>query len=120
MKRLISVLLSGFLVVIGMAWAADQAPLKEYTGSQQITTGPSKNGIYTAVVSYAGVTVGEKIQLIDSTSSTTAPVVLTVVAATANGSIPIRFTPTAGYFQNGIYYKETKSGGTFTIDMQQF
>ena len=118
MKRLIVFLIT--ISLIGIAYAADQAPLHEYSGSQQITTGPSKNGIYNAIVSYAGVTAGDKIQLIDSTSSTTTPIVLTVVAATANGSTPIRFTPTAGYFQNGIYYKETKSGGTFTIDMQQF
>ena len=120
MKKIISVLLLGFLVVMGIAWAADQAPFKEYTGSNQITTGPSKNGVYNAMVSWTGATVGDKVQFIDSTSSTTTPVVYTVVAATANGSVPIHFTPTAAYFQNGIYDKVTSSAGTFTIDMQQF
>ena len=118
MKRLIVFLIT--ISLIGIAYAADQAPLHEYSGSQQITTGPSKNGIYNAVVSWTGATVGDKLQLIDSTSSTTTPIVLTVVAATANGSVPIHFTPTAAYFQNGIYSKVTSSGGTFTIDMQQF
>lgn len=100
------------------AWALpDRITPREYIGSQQITT--KRTDVFAVSVSYAGVTAGDKIQLIDSTTSTTTPIVRTVVAPAANGSQMIAFTA-ADRFESGIYYKETKTGGTFTLDIQYF
>lgn len=115
MKKLLLLLT---LLVATNVWALpDPVTSTEYTGSQQITT--RGTNVFSYLLSYTGVTAGDKIQLIDSTTSTTTPIVRTIVASTANGSVPITFTA-ADRFNSGVYYKETKSGGNFTLDVQKF
>lgn len=72
--------------------------------------------VHSVLVSYAGVTAGDKIEL-QNGAAAASTVVFSVVAPAANGSF--LFVPASPvYFSTAIYYDETKSGGTFTSVVQ--
>ena len=69
--------------------------------------------VYAVLVSGAGVTAADKIEIYNSPTSAIGDALFTVVADAANGTWA--FYPCVGVsFDSGIYYDETKSGGTFT------
>ena len=113
MKKLLLVL--GLIFLCGKAWAMpDYVTSSEYSGSQAITTAPTT--VYMFAVSYIGVTVGDKIQLLDGGSGGT--VRLTCVASSVNGTCNSPLT-VGSPFLTSLYYKETKTSGTFYTDIQQ-
>lgn len=74
--------------------------------------------VYEVLVAFAGVTIGDKIELKNSTdNSGTAN--YTCVAATANGVCTYE-PPSGMIFTTAIYYDETKSGGTFKTTIKVF
>lgn len=75
--------------------------------------------VYSVVVSYAGVTAGDKIEIKNS-KDTSGSAQYTCIASGTNGVCsPIAYT-TGNYFSTAIYYDETKTGGTFTTEIQYF
>src|SRR5437867_1174321 len=108
------------LFVIGLnckAWALpDRVSANEYTTTTQVKS--SSGEVFSVHVSYIGVTAGDKIQIFDSATSS-GTVRYTCVASTTSGSCGDPLT-VANYFGTGIYYKETKSGGSFITDIQYF
>lgn len=121
MKKLFSVLcvvVSVFIILNTKVWALpDQVQPKEYSGSQTVKSTPAT--VYSAIVSYVGVTVGDKVQLKDATTDT-GNVRFTCVAATANGTCVNNYV-SAAFFDTAVYLKETKAGsGTFFTDIQMF
>lgn len=74
--------------------------------------------VYGLVVSYAGVTIGDKIELKNSTDSS-GTAIITVVASTANGTVVIPLT-VGVIFTTAIFYDATVSGGAFTTTVQYF
>ncbi len=115
MKRIIAVLVLMLLLSV-KAWALpDAVQPSEYSGSQQVKTKPVT--VYSATVSYVGVTAGDYVQLLDGGSSGKARSLC--VASTANGTCPNKYIVGA-LFQTDLYLKESKSGGTFYTDIQLF
>lgn len=74
--------------------------------------------VYGVIVSFAGVTAGDKIEIKNSTDNSGTSQI-TVIAPAANGTIVVPL-PVGTYFATAIYYDETKSGGTFTTQIQYF
>lgn len=115
MKKLLLILLT-VVVSASLVWALpDQTQPVEVSGSQTIKT--TSGTVYMISVNFAGVTAGDKVQIIDGGASGT--IRLTCVAGAANGTCAVPLTVGA-YFGTNIYYKETKSGGTFSTDVQFF
>lgn len=67
--------------------------------------------VYAVIVTYAGVTAGDKIEIKNSTDNSGAALI-PFVAPAANGTFVI-FPPVAVPFDTAMYYDETKTGGTF-------
>lgn len=116
MKKFLLFLMIVFALGVN-AWALpDRIASSEYTVPTQIKSGPGD--IYSVHVNYVGVTAGNKIQLIDGTTSS-ATVRYTCVASATSGTCNALLT-VAMYFGTAILYTESKSGGTFTTDIQYF
>jgi hypothetical protein len=85
------------------------ATLSNATADKQIKA--TKGSIISVLVTYIGVTIADKIEIKNSTDNS-GTALITISAATANGSF--QYTPTAPVdFTTAIYYDETKSGGNF-------
>jgi len=86
------------------------------TGTVEVVSGVVKAApgtVYAVLVSGAGVTAADQVELYNSPTSAAGDALFTVVADAANGTWA--FYPCVGVtFDSGIYYEETKSGGTFT------
>lgn len=108
-----------------MAWALpDQTQPVEITSSQgsKIAIKTTNGTVYMISVNYAGVTAGDKVQIVDGASLTDGSggtIRLTCIASGANGNCTVPLTVGA-YFGTNIYLKETRTGGNFTTDVQYF
>lgn len=104
------------LATASYVWALpDNVTPLEVTGSQVIKA--TGGFVYSINVNYAGVTAGDKVQILDGGSGGTSR--LTCTASGTNGNCSIYLTVGAA-FPTGIFYKETKTGGAFTTDIQYF
>lgn len=75
----------------------------------------SAGALYAVTVAFDGATAGDKIEFVDSLTSTGTSL-FTVVAQAADAV----YTPDLGpgiSFSTGIYYNETKTGGTITTSV---
>jgi hypothetical protein len=119
MKKLF--LLIAVMMFLGSrAWALpDNVSATEYSGSQSIkATGGS---VFWVNVNAAGVTAGDKVQLLDGGASGTVRWTCIVSTGNATGNQPCTSSTVADYFGTSIYLKETKAGGgTFYTDIQLF
>lgn len=119
MKKFLIVLFLG-LAVIGFNHLAyclpDQISANEYQGNTLIKATPG--AVYSIHVTYIGVTAGDYIKLIDSTTSS-GTVRYTCVATTTSGTCGDPLT-VANYFGTAILYTEQKTGGAFKTDIQYF
>ena len=119
MKKLL-LLIAVVMFLGGRAWALpDNAAASEYSGSQTIkATGGS---VFWVNVNSAGVTAGDKVQLLDGGASGTIRWTCIVSTGNTTGNQPCPSSTVADYFSTNIYLKETKaSGGTFYTDIQLF
>ena len=86
------------------------------TADAQIKATPGV--VYQVIVSYAGVTAGDKIEIKNSADNSGTSNI-TVVAPAANGTTIVPL-PIGTLYTTAIYYDETKSGGTFTTQIFYF
>lgn len=115
MKKMLLVLILMFVLGGPFAMAVpDQASSVEYTGNTLVKA--TSGTVYSVHVTYIGVTAGDFIKLIDSTTSS-GTVRFTCVASATSGTCdaPLRV---ANYFGTAILYTESKTGGTFRTDIQ--
>lgn len=118
MKKL---LLCLFLIVFATPLAFASAPdmIKPVTKTTDSQIKATPGVVSSVIVSYAGVTAGDKIEIKNSTdSSGTAQ--YTCVAAAANGQCAPAIYQAGNYFDTAIFYDATVSGGAFTTQVQYF
>lgn len=116
-KLLLGFILTMMILGASQAWAVpDQVSSNEYSGNTLVKS--TSGTVFSVHVNYIGVTAGNSIALIDSTTSS-GTVRFTCTAATTSGTCdaPLRV---ASYFGTAILYTESKSGGTFKTDIQYF
>jgi hypothetical protein len=81
----------------------------EKTEDAQIKATPGS--LYGYRIQFSGVTIGDKVEIRDSTSAGGGTVIFTVIAITAN-EVHTFALPNGMTFSTGIFHDETKSTGT--------
>jgi hypothetical protein len=115
MKKMFLVLVLMFLIAPKVWALPDNLSPVELSGSQVIKA--TSGVVYMVSVNYAGVTVGDSIQILDGGSGGTPR--MRCIASSVSGNCTIPLTVGA-YMATGIYYKENKTSGTFYTDVQYF
>lgn len=113
MKKLLFFILITILLAIP-AFAASRWLPTAYSGDQLIATGQTV--IVDANIYWTGLTVGDKLQLKNSLTST-GTVFYTFVAPTANGSYHVPANQRNMVVDTGVYLDATISGGILGIEL---